>query len=137
MTVRSGRVVTGVSVPVGAIVGVSVTVEVAVGVALIVGVGVAVTGGVSVVVGVAVAAKMALMAVSELFDSEDSTTVFSGSTVTVLETVVSTGDVTKPVMVIVTNAPAPVPSDPRSQSSIPPVREPTMTQEPLVLEMEV
>jgi len=40
-------------------------------------------------------------------------------------------------MVIVTMAAAPVPMEPRSQSRMPPVASPTMTQSPRVVEKSV
>jgi hypothetical protein len=130
-----------VGVDVGVFVGVGVEVFVGVGVKVLVGVavsvGVAVDVAVFVAVGVAVGASTVVLIVTELFDSLNSATRFSGSTVAVFDTDVSTPVVTEPLIWIVATAAGPVPNDPRSQSSVPPVVEPTMTQLPRVVENEL
>ena len=131
-------VLVGVDVIVGVDVAVGVKVAVAVGVAVKVGVGVmvAVLVGVGVIVGVLVAvgvgvgARTFVVSIAVLLVSSNSSIVLSGSTVAVLVTVSSMADVRKPVIVIVAKAAGPVPSDPRSHSSVPPVAPPTMTQLP-------
>ena len=62
-----------------------------------------------------------VLIVAELFPSSLSGTRFSWSTVAVFSAVVSTMAARRPVMVTTATAAAPVPSDPRSQSSVPPV----------------
>ena len=128
-------VAVGVAVAVAVAVGVGVDVAVAVGVLVVVGVtvAVAVAVGVLVAVGVGVEANTLVNSVAELFDSSDSTTMSAGSTTATLLTVSSMADVRWPVIVMMANAPAPVPNEPRSQSRVPPVVGPTMAQLPLVV----
>ena len=57
----------------------------------------------------------------------------SGSTVAVFVTTSSMALVRNPVMVMVAKAAGPVPSEPRSHSSVPPVVPPTMAQLPWVV----
>ena len=124
-----------VFVAVAVAVAVAVLVAVAVGVAVcvLVLVAVAVAVGVLVFVGVGVDARTVVVSITVLFVSSDSAIVFAGSTVAVLETVVSEPVVRKPVTVIVAKAAGPVPSEPRSQSRSPPVVGPTMAQLPCVV----
>jgi hypothetical protein len=134
------KVFVGVGVNVSVAVGVKVSVAVGVsvfvgvGVKVFVGVGVSVSVGVLLAVAVAVGASTVVTAVAELFASLYSGTMPAGSTVAVLLTDVSAPVVTEPVIVTIARAPAPVPKAPRSQSSVPPVLEPTMAQLPLVVE---
>ncbi len=156
-TRRSGRVgvdvgvgvLVGVGVAVGVLVGVGVGVLVGVGVGVLVGVGVGVLVGVAVGVGVLVAVAVGVdvgvgvgvgrrtlvVIVTELFDSMNSTITLSGSTVAVLETVISKVVVMKPVTVIVASS-AGV-RRPSVQSSGPPVLESRMMHEPWVVDTEV
>jgi len=127
----------GVLVAVAAAVAVGVFVGVPVEVAVAVFVAVAVLVGVLVEVGVAVGASTVVLMVTELFVSLPSTTAFSGSAVAVLLAEPSTALVRKPWMVMVATAAGPVPKAPRSQSSVPPVVGPTMTQVPRVVEKPV
>jgi hypothetical protein len=123
------RVLVGVSVAVG--VGVLVAVDVSIGVDVTVGVSAFV--GVPVDVGVAVGPSTDVLIVTELFDSRYSGMMFAGSTVAVLSTLTLDALVTKPSIVIVAKAPTPVPSVPRSQSSRPPVIDPSIAQMPRVV----
>ena len=123
----------GVAVLVGVGVGVGVGVLVGVGVGVLVGVGVAVFVGVG--VGVGVGRRTLVVIVTELLVSSDSMITSSGSTVAVLETVISKVVVMKPVTVIVATS-AGV-RRPREQSRVPPVLEPRMVQKPWVVETEV
>ncbi len=116
----------GVAVNVG--VAVAVAVGVAVGVAVLVAVGVIV--GVEVGVGVGVGARTLVVSIAVLLDSFDSAIAFAGSTWAVFVTVSLMALVRKPVSVIVAKAAGPVPSEPRSHSSVPPVVGPTMAQLP-------
>jgi hypothetical protein len=121
----------GAGVSVGVLVAVFVGVFVAVAVAVFVGVGV--TVAVDVAVGVGVDANTVVVSVSELFVSLYSGTLFSGSTVAVLFTFASVAVVTKPKMLISATAAGPVPNEPRSQSTVPPVGGPTRMQVPRVV----
>jgi hypothetical protein len=123
----------GVAVLVG--VGVSVGVAVAVGVSVGVGVLVGVLVGVG--VGVGVGARMKVVAAAALFVLSLSGTRLSGSAVAVLVSVESTVTMMYPSMVTVAKAAGPVPMEPRSQSRVPPVVPPTMTQAPRVVEKAV
>ena len=152
ITTKSGRsgvavgvgvfVGVGVAVGVGVFVGVGVAVGVgvgvAVGVAVGVGVGVAVDVGVGVLVGVGVGVgtRTVVVSVTELFVSSNSRTTSNGSTVAELMTVVSTAVATEPVIVMIATAAGPVPKAPRSQSTEPPVGEPSWAQMPRVVETE-
>lgn len=154
VTTRSGA--TGVAVLVGATVGVFVGVLVGVDVGVCVGVSVAVLVGVAVGVAVGVSvgvsvgvllgvgetsgvlvgagARMVVLIVTELFVSSDSLTVSSGSTVAVLSTMMSLAVLTIPFTITVVDAPGP--KEPSSQSSVPPVMEPVIMQNPLVVDTE-
>ena len=121
----------GVAVAVNVGVCVEVAVAVAVGVLVFVAVGVIV--GVLVAVGVGVGARTPVVSMAVLFDSSDSAIVLAGSTVAVFVTVSSMALVRKPVIVIVANAAGPVPREPRSHSSVPPVVPPTIAQLPWVV----
>jgi len=79
---------------------------------------------------VAVGTRTVVVSVAELFVSSDSRTVSNGSTSAELVTEVSTPVETEPEMVTVPTAPAPTPKAPRSQSTVPPVGEPSWAQEP-------
>jgi hypothetical protein len=132
------EVFVGVGVSVGVFVGVDVLVGVAVAELVAVGVNVGVSVGVDVfvAVGVAVGASTVVLIVTELFSSSYSCTTFSGSTVAVFDTEVSTPLVTVPWIWIVATAAGPVPNDPKSQSSVPPVIGPIITHAPRVVENE-
>jgi hypothetical protein len=121
-------VLVGVGVGVGVLVGVGVGVLVGVGVGVLVGVGVGVLVGVG--VGVGVGRRTLVMMVTELLDSSDSVITSSGSTVAVLETVISKVLVMKPVTVMVATSAGLVVRRPRVQSRVPPVLEPRMVQKP-------
>ena len=127
----------GVGVGVGVLVGVGVGVLVGVGVGVLVGVGVGVLVGVGVgvLVGVGVGRRTLVVMVTELLDSTNSRIRSSGSTVAELETVIWKVVVMKPVTVIVASS-AGV-RRPRVQSSVPPVLESRMMQEPWVVETDV
>jgi hypothetical protein len=133
----------GVGEGVGVAVGVAVGVLVAVGVDVAVAVAVGVTVGVAVFVGVLVAVAVGVgmstdvNAVDELFCSFVSTMLFFASTTAVLLTTVGAVAETKPVARMVAIAAGPVPMDPRSQSSCPPVSEPTITHDPRSVENDV
>jgi len=116
---------------------VGVLVGVSVGVAVAVCVGVAVTVGVEVDVGVGVGARTVVLMVTVLLLSSYSVTTLNGSTVAVLSAELSSALVRKPWMLMVPTAAGPVPNAPRSQSSVPPVMGPTMTQVPRVVEKPV
>ena len=125
----------GVGVLVG--VGVGVLVGVGVGVGVLVGVGVSVGVGVGVFVsvGVGVGRRTLVVMVTELFVSSDSTITSSGSTVAVLETVISKVLAMTPVILMVASSLGA--RRPRVQSSLPPVLESRMMQKPWVVEAEV
>ena len=129
----------GVGVLVGVAVGVGVFVAVGVGVLVGVGVGVGVLVGVAVGVfvgvGVGVGRRTLVVMVTELLVSSDSMITSSGSTVAVLETVISKVVVMKPVTVIVATSVGV--RRPRVQSRVPPVLEPRMVQKPWLMETEV
>ena len=100
--------------------------------------GVGVPVGVNVGVGeggvvVLVDAVTNVLAGPVLLASFDSATTLAGSTVAVSFTVASTDVVTKPVTVIVAIALGPVPKEPRSQSSSPPITLPSREQTPRVV----
>jgi len=118
----------GVNVGVAVCVAVAVGVFVAVGVAVLVNVGV--TVGVFVLVGVAVGARTVVSSLAVLFVSKYSTIRLFGSTTAVFVNVSRIALVRWPVIVMSAKAPAPVPNDPRSQSSVPPVIGPTIAQLP-------
>jgi hypothetical protein len=123
-----------VGVGVGVLVGVGVGVLVGVGVGVLVGVGVGVgvlvgvAVGVLVGVGVGVGRRTLVVMVIELLDSSDSRITSSGSTVAVLETVISKVLVMKPVTLMVASSVGV--RRPRSQSRVPPVLESRMMQKP-------
>ncbi len=126
-------VAVGVKVGVEVNVGVAVGVKVAVLVGVLVLVAVGVIVGVDVLVGVGVGASTLVVSMAVLLDSSNSSIVLAGSTVAVFVTVSLMAEVRKPVTVMVANAAGPVPREPMSHSSVPPVVPPTMAQLPWVV----